>query len=498
MSRFTRRQLVQGLSGAAAAALGAPLLASRRASAVDPPAKPPRHLIVLAAAGGGSLIDAALAIRASESPNAGRLNTFEDSRVTQVAGSPIRAVDVSGSSAGQIPYAFSANQSSFVKKHHRDMMVVTVTGTSVNHAVAQRRSITGNEAWNGRTLQEAVAAEYGAARPLPNVNMGVQGFVERGNDKNLPAWAYHEPVADAVRWPVSLDSSKGLRELPARELIEKARDVRQKLDDESAFGRTYARSRRLALWDEQRGTKRQAIEAQDLIRKLMFLPESPNVPLNAFGLSESAEAGKVRERFPKFATDPLQAQAALTFLLIKYQVTVSVTISPSFSAILDGAPPNGTLTNPPLAFDYSHNAHRPAQAIMWDRIYKTADGLIDLLKGEPAEEGSSESLWDRSMIYVATEFGREKHRPSGSEDFGTGHHLNNGYLLISPLVNGDKVLGGVDPATGLTYGFDPTSGEPDPNRTMAEKEIFSGILHALGVDTTGANLPDLRPMRKSA
>ncbi|MBI2372409.1 MAG: hypothetical protein HYV07_00285 [Deltaproteobacteria bacterium] len=496
MSELTRRQVLKMLSGAAGAAT---ILRARRGLAADPEPKPPRHLIVLAAAGGGSLIDAALAIKESESgSNAARLNVYPDAQVIQTPGSPIRAIDLSGSSAGSVPYAFSANQSAFVKKHHRNMMVATVTGTSVNHAVAQRRSITGNEAWSGRTLQEAVAAEYGGTRPLPNVNMGVQGFVERGNDRTLPSWAFHEPVADSVRWPVSLDSAKGLRDVPRRELIERAREVRKTLDDESAFRRTFGGSQRLALWEDQRDAKRKAIEAQDLIRKLMILQDSNAVPLGRFGLSESEDAGKVRERFPKFATDPLEAQAALAFLLIKHSVSVSVTISPSFAALLDGAPPNGSLTNPPLAFDFSHNAHRAAQAIMWDRIYRMADGLIDLLSAEPAEPSSSESLWDRTMIYVATEFGREKSRAPGSTDFGSGHHLNNGYLMISPLVNGGRVLGGVDPATALTYGFDPATGDPDLGRNMTEKEIFSGILHALSVGTAGVGLPDMRAMRRFA
>ncbi|MEO1336038.1 MAG: hypothetical protein AAFV29_10360, partial [Myxococcota bacterium] len=61
------------------------------------PAEDRRFLIVLTASGGASLIDAFLAIRASESSNAARLNTFPDDTVQDIPGSPLRAIDLSAS-----------------------------------------------------------------------------------------------------------------------------------------------------------------------------------------------------------------------------------------------------------------------------------------------------------------------------------------------------------------------------------------------------------------
>ncbi|MND03734.1 hypothetical protein D3C83_237030 [compost metagenome] len=58
------------------------------------------------------------------------------------------------------------------------------------------------------------------------------------------------------------------------------------------------------------------------------------------------------------------------------------------------------------------------------------------------------------------------------------------------------MLGGVNPDTGLTYGFNLQTGVPDPTRKTAEAEIFSGVLGALNVDMTGSNLPDVPAMRK--
>jgi len=130
-----------------------------------------------------------------------------------------------------------------------------------------------------------------------------------------------------------------------------------------------------------------------------------------------------------------------------------------------------------------------------DRLFRIADGLITLLQGEDFGDGTS--LWDRTMIYVATEFGRDKFRTPGAPTWGTGHHLDNAVMVFSPLVPGDTLLGGVDPNTGLTHGFDPVTGAADPGRTTAEAEIFSGLLGALGVDTTGSGLPNVPAMRRS-
>ena len=58
-------------------------------------------------------------------------------------------------------------------------------------------------------------------------------------------------------------------------------------------------------------------------------------------------------------------------------------------------------------------------------------------------------------------------------------------MLISPLLNGNRVYGGVDPQTGLTHGFDPNTGDPTPNTVMREGDVYSAICHALDIDFAG-------------
>lgn len=507
MPNFNRRSFIKGMG---ALGLGGALSLTHNRTSIAKEGDPDDRtsfLIVLAAPGGASIIDSVMAIRASESGNASTLNCFEDALVQNIEGSPFRAIDMRRSDLGAIPASFQSNQSNFVRRHHNDMMVFTEERTSVNHFIGQRRSITGNEAWNGRTLQEMVALQHGQGFALPNVHLAAgTGYVARGTDDSLPTSCYGEPITDPALWPLGLDGAKGLRREIPTDLIAQARTLRNEtLDAQSKFGKTFADAAKLKHWRHIRGTPQEILEAQALISKLMVFPDSEKYPLSAHGLDSSPAAQLARETFANYAVDPLHAQAAMAYLLLKFRVSVSVTLGPSFDVVItDEAKPGtgggrvagSTLLNPPIGFDFSHQGHRSVQALMWDRLFRVADGLIALLKQE--EYGNGESLWDRTMIYVATDFGRTKSRPSGADEFATGHDLNNGCVVISPLANGNKILGGVDPNTGMTYGYDPTTGAPDPGRKMTERESFSGLLHTLRVDTSGADLPDMRAMRKNA
>ena len=133
----SRRELLRGLAALTGASAGASLMSLE---ALAQSSKDPRFLIVLCAGGGASIIDGPLAIRSSESATPSTLNTFEDALVTGFDGSPFRAVDLSGSSIGPIPASFSVAPSGIVQRRRSEMMVATLTGTSVNHQVAQRRS----------------------------------------------------------------------------------------------------------------------------------------------------------------------------------------------------------------------------------------------------------------------------------------------------------------------------------------------------------------------
>ncbi len=494
-NRLARRSALKLLGGAALGSATIPLWKASHARA-QTRTDDPRFLIVIGAQGGASIIDSALAIRASESANAATVNTFADSLVTTIPGSALRAVTMSRGDVGAIPQSFTADQVPFMTRHRDDLLVATWERSSVNHAVGQRRAVTGNEIWNGRMLQEIVATQYGEGFPIPNVQLQAgTGTVGRGTDSSIPDFAFGEPVTDPTTWPLALDGLMGTRarNIP-RSLLTTARETRAALDDDSVFGRVLGRAKRIEHWKRIRGAPLAAIENEDLISKLTVVPDTPATPLSDYGLSTSTAGAAVREKFPEYATDPLEAQAALAFLLLKNRATTTVTIGPSNAFISGNGGGDINMKNTPIAFDFSHQGHRSTQAFMWNRVMKVVDGLATLLKAEEWAEG--QSMWDRTMVYISPDFGRSKVRPPNANEWGTGHHLNNGVMVISPLVNGNTVLGGVDPNTGLTYGFDPVTGAPDVGHTMSEAEIFSGLLSALDIDTTGSGLPAMPIFRR--
>lgn len=494
----TRRDFIRGLAAASGAATGASLLLDPKALAAQ--GKDPRYLIVLTASGGGSIIDGPLAIAADECATPGTINCFSSDRITTWDDSPLRAVTLSGDDIGPIPSGFEVDQAEWIGRHRQDMMVATWTRTSVNHSIGQRRSVTGNEAWRGRTMQEIVAWQYGMDHAIPNVHLVAGlGQNEPGTDATVPNYARGQIVANPSTWPLSLDGSRGQPYALSPEVLKAVRKHRNTVfEPATRFQQIFQNAPRLVEWRDLRGTPQQRIEGMDLISKLMVRQDSEDFPLTDFGLEESPAGEVVRAAFPNLTTDPLEAQAALAFLLLKFGVSVSVTLGPSFDFIYDqsqGFLADNSVVNPPLAFDISHQGHRSGQAVVWNRILRTIDGLITLLKSEPLGDGGG-SMWDKTMIYVAPDFGREKHRPSMAQDWGTGHSLNNGVMVFSPLVPGNTVLGGVDPNTGFTYGFDPTSGAPDTGRNMSEDELFSGLLGALDIDTSGAGLPSVPVMKR--
>jgi hypothetical protein len=483
--RVSRRDALRLGAGAftatAASLVGAgPLIRVRSAHAQDPAApavddRDRKLLFVVCASGGASIIDSFLPVADSEVGDdalAASLNVYADSLIYEEPTTKLRCVRPIGS------YSYFSNSydmPTFLGKHAADLAVVTQEVTSVNHSVAQHRSLTGAGINAGRTIMEAVAEVQGQGLALPNCNMAQGGYIEPGFDPSVADFARAEIIADPLFFANAMDGSRGILAAPRRELVERARRTRARLEEVSAFGKTFAGSELRTRYLTRRSEAAPRLEALDLITKLMILP--PELLPPEYGLSTSPLAGRLPDAFTNVLDDPWESQAALAFLLGYFGLSSAMTIGLSYQPAFRGADIIGT----PLAFDYSHNDHRVAQNVMWSRVVRTVDGLISLLKfydykGDPALG----KMWDRSLIYIATEFGREKHRGGG-----TGHHLNNGAVLISPMIRGGRVYGGVDPRTLLTYGMNRSSGEPDPTSLLREGDLYSAIAHVMGVEFPG-------------
>lgn len=461
-----------------------------------------KFLFVFGAMGGASINDSFMAVSQAEAgAKAATLNTFPDSLVTEMTEVDrlirLRAVDMETETIGPLDYPVKGNQSRFLAKYGKDIMVTTVAGTTVSHPVGQYRSLTGNDAWGGRTLQEAVAAQYGQGLLLPNVNMATLGFGENGKDPSLPDWALAHAVQDTRYFPFSLHGFKGLKVGPDKKLIHLARRVRnEKLDPNSYFMKTFGSNPLIKKWLAYRA-QTPTIESLDLISRLTTLEDNEDTPFKSYGVDPNPRGDVYRKIFNNLEMDPLQRQALLAYLLVTEGLSCSVTVALDMNVSVDRKEDEGRLlTNTPTSFDYSHNAHRATQALLWNRLLETIDRLIVLLKGTEYKNGKS--YWDHSLIYVATEFGRDKTREKGVSEFTSGHNTNNGVAIISPLVNGGRIFGGLDLSTLETYGCDLETGQPTPGRHNDMRDVYAGILHALEVDTQGSGLPAAKALRRKA
>ena len=495
MPRPNRRQLLQGLLATGTlGGLSATLpLRGRVAHASDP--TDPRFLVVVGCFGGASMLDGFMPVDASEALSVSGRGTVIGYPTWQPEGSNIRCID------RETPRAF-------LDRFRDQMLVLATQSSSVNHQAAQQRWVSGRDALLGRTMAELVAESYGAGRALPNVNMGKGGYAAQGSDPALDPRYRGQVVTNPVSFPLSTHGFAGVLpgegaglEDPSRQgaLIGHARRFRdERLELETPFAQTFSGSRRR---QEILGARRSTdgeLEAADLVQRLLFVPDLGDLfPISRYGLSPSEEADLIRSTLPRSfpvsttgrASEPFQAQAALAYLLLRTGSTNAVTLTDPGT---DGF----------LAFDNSHTNHRRAQADHWDRVLDVTSRLAQLL--EQAEyidaEGTATgtSLWDRTMVVFATEFGRDKW--DRGDGFGTGHHLNNGMLVVSPLLRGNRTLGRVDPNNGFTCGFDPTSGDPTPFDGIApgedplfsdarlppgEEAVCGSLLSALGVSFPG-------------
>jgi hypothetical protein len=475
--------LQMGAMAAAAAGLGPSLRSGAQQTApgpVDP--KDRKLLFVFCAFGGASIIDSFLPIPESavgDSALRATLNVYPDALVEQIAGSNLRHVGLLADAEYSF-YVKPTNMGELLRRHGQDAAVIAHDVSSVNHAIGQQRSLNGAGINAGRTLMEAMAVRYGGGMPLPSCNMARGGFIEHGSDVTLPLRARHELISSPLLFAMGTHGHRGIPGLPSGSAIERSRHIREQLDRESVFALTFGKSPRLSTYLRQRQDARRDFEAGGMIDKLLLLEPGSIDP--RLGLVGSELASVLRSKLPVMEIDEVQAQLALGFLLTYHGMSTSIAVGlREDPPIVDAGP-----LNTPIAFDFSHTNHRMTQNIMWGRTAALLDTFISLLKQyDYMSDPALGKMWDRSLIYVASEFGRSKSRPEGSTSWSTAHDLNNGSLVISPLIKGNRIYGAVDPKTGLTFGFDPRTGEPNPSTKFFEGDVYSLLAHALDIPFAG-------------
>lgn len=472
---FTRRSALQGLLSSAALPALTATLTSTFAAPLRAQEQDRRFLFVICGSGGADIRDSFMPLVTGEARAGLRSHPAAD--IATVGNH--RCVD----RQEQLRFFVGGNaQKTFLDENGGDLAVVAATGSSVNHIVAARRWLNGDgKVLRGRTLLESHAMRWATPdMPLPAVNLANGGYIDPGLDGSIPAVARAETVQNALLFGMATHPSKGVlpidRGAQREALLARARAVRESLDDKSAFVSRFGASGLLQGLRSRRKETVPLMQELDLIRELTMV-SSGALPLDEYGLAASPQLpALVDAGFADLASDPFMAQAALAYLLTRSGASSAVAIGAPTAPI--AGPGNAafdfTLKHSPLACDFSHTDHPATQLLMWDRLLTMTNGLIRLLKGTPFGAGT---MWDRSLIYIATEFGRSL-EGNGNQSVGTGHELNNGLVLVSPLLNGGRVYG-VLGDDGLTRGFDRDSGAVDEGSVIQEPDVVATIGQAL-------------------
>lgn len=478
--RINRRSFLKTAAAWAGAAGAAG--AVRRAGAQSAPTGDERFLIILCGLGGYSIQDAFMAVKESEAASPAELNCFPDEMVQDIG--PFRAVTMPPGTDGASGYP--SFQADFLRRHGQETAIWTQRASSVNHLNAQTRCLNGDAAWAGRTLMEAVAIERGRGFRLPNVNMAGSGFAVPGSDPSIPAYARPIAITDPRLFALGTHAYEGLRPSWTQGEVDWSRRFRGKVEAAQDFNRVHRNSRRLQSWLEGRD-RAAGFESEGLISKLSVIDESAKWPLSEYGIDPNPDLAAIEAALPKIALDPTEAQAALAFLLVKHRASSVVTIAPPVAGLVG---PDREIINFNSVFDAAHNTHRPSQDFHWSRLLEVADGLIGLLKATPYGD-QGESFWDHTVLYMPSEFGRAQYRTGPSGNFGTAHDFPGAQVVVSPLVRGNRIFGGIDRSQARLIGFDPSgSHELDPTRPgISEKEGFSAMLELMGVSRAGSGLP---------
>jgi len=421
----------------------------------------PRFLFIVCANGGASIMDSFLPISKA---NAGaNIHSFQNTELETSGNFTVtRSLDPSIENKVKLGPVFSLK--TFADKHKEDLLVLCHNVSSVNHQVAAHRALTGDGVNRGKTLGEAVAEAYGENVFIPNITMAQGGFSQDGVDSQIPPWARAELIANPINFPYSMSFSYGINGYNS-ELMNRMRMAREKFEKQSPI------TKEISDYQTKRKYMIENLNSDDLFQSIQM---RQNQTAQTQTRASMSPLDKVLAKFPRLYQDPFQAQAGLAFLLAKANMSRSITIDPGANPLLD----DGRFVTAPIGFDWSHRDHRGAQNAMWSRVISVTDALIDLLKAEPAFDELGKTMWDQSLIYIATEFGRDKVLGSG----GSGHHVNNGSVIISPLIKGHRIAGGINPSSGLTYGCDLATGTPDASKVLFERDVYSLILAALGIN----------------
>jgi hypothetical protein len=284
-----------------------------------------------------------------------------------------------------------------------------------------------------------IAAQQGNNLPIPNLVARVESFNE--GDPSFASGMSVNSVEDLI---TALSDGP---EAPAGAIRSRLDEYRQRRKDCDPFQKNA--SGFLGLIQETQ------LKARELVvggfnRRFLF--SNQNDP----------EMAAIAERYSINNLTSSQAQAAMAFQALKYDIAQSVTIELA----------NGLDTH-----DDAWATDQPTNQAIGFQALAT---LVDDLAAEPHADGGS--LLDRTTIVVFSEFGRT---PTLNSREGRDHSLTSSAMLVGAGVPHNKVVGGTSDVGLNALPIDPMTGETTQSggTTVNPNNILASVMASAGMDT---------------
>ena len=359
-------------------------------------------------------------------------------------GYPDRPVQPSGSKI-----AFGPAIGAFAKHFDKSCVIRGITMDTVTHQVGRRYMITGMQprgnAAAGSSIPTRIVTQQGDVLAIPNLSSRVESFNE-----GLPPWAGALKVSSVNALLEALNDGGQAPDKAMREAIEKYRAEAINCDPAELDADGM-----MAL---VRGAQKKArgLVQGGYAERFNFLKK------NAEG-----ELAAIKARYKIASMVSGQAQAAMAFQALKYDIAQCVTIE-----IARGLDTHENWANLQPA---RLRAGFDALATLVDDLAKTPD------------KARGGMLLDHTTICAFSEFART---PRMNNRDGRDHWVASSALLLGAGVPHNKVIGGTSDDGMNAEAIDPNTGKPDgggvaltPSRVMASLMKNAGFeIQKLRVD----------------
>ena len=336
----------------------------------------------------------------------------------------------------------------FAEARHFEVSCVVrgISMDTVTHAVGRRYFLTGlmpaGLTPRGSSTSTAIVAQEGDLTPIPNLSARVESF-----NQGLPNFASALQVSSVYDLLSTLRKGP---QAPRGELLNMIRAYREQKQDCDPF----------VLKDQELVALIRASQ-----RKANVLIDSNLSAIFNFLDPKDSDMKAIRDRYKIKSLNSPEAQAAMAYQAVKYNVAQCVSIE---------------MTN---RLD-THGEEWANQQI--EQLYvgfKALSQLITDLRKTEDPDNPNQTLLDRTTVIAFSEFGRQ---PLLNNRGGRDHWIASSALLIGAGVPHNKVIGATTEKGMGPVEIDPLTGKPVKGKgtTLTPTLVLASVLESAGLDTT--------------